>query len=56
MMAVECIDREGGSGEGSSGGLGLDDDVKWGGHGVVVVVAADRVCNCCRTGFWVVWR
>ena len=57
VPAVECIDREGGGRKGSNGGLGLGDDVEGGGHGVVmVVVVAGRVCDWCRTGFWVVCR
>ena len=54
FSAVERIDREGGGGEGSDGSLSLGDDVEGGGHGVVVVVAAGKACNWCRTGFWVV--
>ena len=43
---------EGGSGEGSNGSLGLDDNVEGGGHVVVeVVVAAGKASDWCRTGF-----
>ena len=51
IMSVKCRDREGGSGEGGDGSLGLDDDVEGGGHGVVVVVAAGKASDWCRTGF-----
>ena len=55
VTAVEGIDQEGSGGEGSDGSLGLDDDIERVGHGgVVVVVAAGKACNWCRTGFWVV--
>ena len=56
VMPVECGDGEGGSREGSNGGLSLDDDIEWGGHGAVVVVAAGKACDWCRTRFWVVCR
>ena len=57
IVAIECIDREGGGREGGNGSLSLDDDIEGGGHGnVVAVVAAGKACNWCRTGFWVVWR
>ena len=57
VAPVECRDREGGGGEGGDGGLGRGDDVKGAGHGeVTVVVAAGKVCDWCRTGFWVIWR
>ena len=53
VMAVKYIDREGGGGESSDGSLSLDNDVEGAGHGgvVVVVVAAGKVCDWCRTGF-----
>ena len=56
VAPVECRDGEGGGGEGGDGSLGRGDDVEGGGHGDVVVVAAGKACNWCRTGFWVVWR
>ena len=56
VTPVECRDGEGGSGEGSDAGLSHSDDVEGGGHGKVVVVAAGKACNWCRTGFWVIWR
>ena len=56
ITPIECGDREGGSGEGGDGGLGLDDDVEGGGHGKALVVVAGKACDWCRTGFWVVWR
>ena len=54
IVPIEGQDGEGDIGEGSNGGLGLNDDVEGGGH--VVVVVAGKVCNWCRTGFWVVCR
>ena len=52
VTPVKCRDGEGGSGEGGDGGLGCGDDVERGGHGgVVVVVAAGKACDWCRTGF-----
>ena len=51
VLAIKCIDREGSGRKGSNGGLGLDDDVEGGGHGVAVVVAAGKVSDWCRTGF-----
>ena len=54
--SIKCGDREGGSGEGGDGGLGLDDDVEGGGHGVKLVVAAGKASDWCRMGFWVVCR
>ena len=48
---VKGRDGEGGSGEGGDGGLGGCDDVEGGGHGGVVVVAAGKACDWCRTGF-----
>ena len=56
IMPVEGCNGEGGSGEGSDAGLSHSDDVEGGGHGKVVVVAAGKACNWCRTGFWVIWR
>ena len=56
VTPVKHQDGEGGSGEGGDGGLGLNDDVEGGGHGVVVVVAAGKACDWCRTGFWVICR
>ena len=52
IMPIKCHDGEGGGGEGGDGGLGRGDDVEGGGHGdVVVVVAAGKACDWCRTGF-----
>ena len=56
IVSVERGDGEGGGGEGGDGGLGLDDDVEGGRHGVVVVAAAGKASDWCRTGFWVVCR
>ena len=57
IAPVEGRDGEGGSGEGGDGGLGDSNDVEGVGHSeVVVVVAAGKACDWCRTGFWVVWR
>ena len=50
ITPVECRDREGSGGEGSNGGLGLDDDVEGGGHAVVVAMAG-KASDWCRTGF-----
>ena len=33
VMAIKCIDREGGSREGGDGSLSLNDDIEGGGHG-----------------------
>ena len=49
ITPIEGRDGEGGSGEGSDGGLGGGDDVEGGGH--VVVVVAGKACDWCRTGF-----
>ena len=51
VVPIECGDGEGSSREGGDGGLGLDDDVEWGGHGVGFVVAAGKACDWCRTRF-----
>ena len=51
VTSVKRRDREGGGRKGGDGGLGLDDDVEGGGHGVVVVVAAGKASDWCRTGF-----
>ena len=52
IAPVEGRDGEGGGGEGGDGGLGDQNDVEGGGHGgVVVVVAAGKACDWCRTGF-----
>ena len=53
IPTIKSIDREGSSGEGSNGGLVHGDDIEGGGHGVgvVVVVAAGKACDWCRTGF-----
>ena len=52
VPAIKHIDGEGSGGENGDGVLGLGDDIEGGGHGVVVVVvAAGKVCNWCRTGF-----
>ena len=57
VVSVERRDGEGGGGKGGDGGLGLDDNVEGGGHVVeVVVVAAGKASDWCRTGFWVVCR
>ena len=56
IASVERGDGEGGGGKGGDGGLGLDDDIEGGGHGVVMVVAAGKASDWCRTGFWVVCR
>ena len=56
VTSVERGDREGGGRKGSNGGLGLDDDVEGGGHGVRLVVVAGKASDWCRTGFWVVCR
>ena len=57
VVPVKSQDGEGGGGEGGDGSLSLNDDIEGGGHGVVVVVvAAGKVCDWCRTGFWVVCR
>ena len=54
IPSIKCVDREGSSSEGGNIGHGV---VGGGGHVcAVVVVAAGKVSNCCRTGFWVVWR
>ena len=52
VASVKHGDGEGGGGEGGDGGLGLDDDVEGGRHGVgAVVVVADWASDWCRTGF-----
>ena len=52
IASIKCHDGEGGGGEGGNGSLGRGDDVEGAGNGVVVVVvAAGKVCNWCRTGF-----
>ena len=52
VVSIERRDGEGGGGKGGDGGLGLHDDVEGVGHGVtVVVVAAGKACDWCRTGF-----
>ena len=56
VTSVERGDREGSGGEGGDGGLGLDDDVKGGGHGSALVVVAGKASDWCRTGFWVVCK
>ena len=56
IVSVERGDGEGGSGKGGDGGLGLNDDVEGGGHGVELVVAVGKASDWCRTGFWVVCR
>ena len=50
ITPVECGDGEGSGGEGSNGGLGLDDDVEGAGHAVVVATAG-KASDWCRTGF-----
>ena len=56
VVSIERGDGEGGGGEGSDGGLGLEDDVERGGHSVVLVVAAGKASDWCRMGFWVVCK
>ena len=56
VVSIERGDGEGSSGKGGDGGLGLDDDIERGGHGVVVVVAAGKASDWCRMGFWVVCK
>ena len=57
IAPVEHGDREGGGRESGDGGLGLDDDVEGGGHGVQLeIVVVGKASDWCRTGFWVVWR
>ena len=56
VASIECGDREGSSGKGGDGSLGLDDNVEGGGHGIGLVVAAGKASDWCRTGFWVVCR
>ena len=51
IAPVKCRDREGGGGEGGDGGLSDRDDVEGGGHSGVVVVAAGKASDWCRTGF-----
>ena len=52
VMPVKGQDGEGGGGEGGDGSLSRGNDVEGGGHGgVVVVVAAGKACDWCRTGF-----
>ena len=52
IAPVEGRDREGGGGECSNGGLSGGDDIEGGGHGdAVVIVAAGKACDWCRTGF-----
>ena len=51
IASVERGDGEGGGGKGGDGGLGLDDDVKGGGHGSELLVAAGKASDWCRTGF-----
>ena len=51
VVPVKGQDGEGSGREGGNGSLGLDNDVKGGGHGVVVVVAAGKASDWCRTGF-----
>ena len=56
ITPVKCRDGEGGGGEGSDGGLSLDDDIEQGGHGSWLVVAVGKASDWCRTGFWVVCK
>ena len=49
VAPIEGRYREGSGREGSDGSLSLDDDIEGGGH--VVIVAAGKVCDWCRTGF-----
>ena len=49
IVPVEGRYGEGSGGEGGNGGLSLNDDVEGGGH--IVVVAAGKACDWCRTGF-----
>ena len=56
VAPVKCRDGEGGGREGGNGGLGLNDDVEGGGHGVALVVAVGKASDWCRTGFWIVCR
>ena len=56
ITSVKCGDREGGGRKGGDGSLGLDDDVKGGGHSAGLVVVAGKASDWCRTGFWVVCR
>ena len=56
VAPVKCGDGEGSGGEGGDGGLGLGDDVEGGGHGCMLVVAAGKASDWCRTGFWVVCK
>ena len=51
IASIKCRDREGSGREGSDGGLGLDDDVEWGGHGNVLVAAVGKASDWCRMGF-----
>ena len=51
VVTIKGIGREGGSGESGNGSLSLNNDIEGGGHGGVVVVAAGKVCDWCRTGF-----
>ena len=52
IAPIEGRDGEGGGGEGSNGGLSGGDDIEGGGHGdAVVIVAAGKACDWCRTGF-----
>ena len=56
IASIECRDGEGSSRKGSDGGLSLNDDVEGGGHGELLVVAAGKASDWCRTGFWVVCK
>ena len=56
IASVKRGDREGGGGKGGDGSLGLDDDVKGGGHSAGLVVVAGKASDWCRTGFWVVCK
>ena len=51
VTPVKHGDGEGGGREGGDGGLSLDDDIEGGGHGELMVVAAGKASNWCRTGF-----